>query len=156
MGQQPSKSAPVVTRTEAPLNEKRAYTGSTTVSEAKLAAYSQSTDASAGLSLDKLEAWQHDFDNVSILYPIRFLQSFLLNLPLLQSPVKQLSQLVLSNAHPTQSLIGRSALIADQQIFNLELKGIKQKDGSKGLYPGPVTNQKMSGRCWLFATSMSC
>jgi hypothetical protein len=67
MGQQPSKSAPTSVRTEAPIDEKRAYKdfSTATLSEAKLAAYTRSTDASAGLALDKLEAWQHEFDNVN-------------------------------------------------------------------------------------------
>lgn len=73
MGQQPSKAVPAAARAEAPLNEKRAYSGSSqaTLSESKIAAYSRSTDASAGLALDKLKSWQEDFDNVSILFARR-------------------------------------------------------------------------------------
>jgi hypothetical protein len=68
MGQQPSKAVPAA-RAEAPLNEKRVYSGSpqATLSESKIAAYSRSTDASAGLALDKLKSWQQEFDDVSIL-----------------------------------------------------------------------------------------
>lgn len=65
--------------------------------------------------------------------------------------------MILTNADPKTSLVSRSRLIQDQPVFNLELKGIVDKDGKskKGVYPGPVTNQKSSGRCWLFATSQS-
>jgi hypothetical protein len=63
--------------------------------------------------------------------------------------------LILTNADPKTSLISRERIIQDQPVFNLELKGVPDKDGKnrKGVYPGPVTNQKSSGRCWLFATS---
>lgn len=63
--------------------------------------------------------------------------------------------MILTNADPKTSLISRERIIQDQPVFNLELKGVPDKDGKnrKGVYPGPVTNQKNSGRCWLFATS---
>jgi bleomycin hydrolase len=72
-----------------------------------------------------------------------------------QTPTLKLSQLILTNADPKTSLISRERIIQDQPVFNLELKGVPDKDGKnrKGVYPGPVTNQKASGRCWLFATS---
>jgi len=65
--------------------------------------------------------------------------------------------LILSNADPKTSLVSRERLIQDQPVFNVELKGVPDKDGKnkKGVYPGPITNQKSSGRCWLFATSES-
>ncbi|KAJ9120211.1 hypothetical protein QFC22_003111 [Naganishia vaughanmartiniae] len=124
MGQQSSKSvdSSIPVREER-LNEKAS--SFVAPSAERVMSYARSTEGSAGLALNKLDSWQNEFDN---------------------SPVLQLSQLVLSNAHPTQGLISRSTLIGDQQIFNLELKGIKPKDGSKGIYPGPVTNQKNSGR----------
>ncbi|KAJ9121033.1 hypothetical protein QFC24_005014 [Naganishia onofrii] len=131
MGQQLSKTAgSSIPVREERLNEKAS--SSVTPSAERVMSYARSTEGAAGLALNKLDTWQNEFDN---------------------SPVLQLSQLVLSNAHPTQGLVSRSTLIADQQIFNVELKGIKPKDGSKGVYPGPVTNQKNSGRCWLFATT---
>ncbi|KAJ9097809.1 hypothetical protein QFC19_006677 [Naganishia cerealis] len=136
MGQQSSKSAnPSHPAREERLSEKTPsfhQSSPRTSAVENVMTYARSTEGAAGLTLNKLDAWQHEFNN---------------------SPVLQLSQLVLSNAHPTQGLISRSTLIGDQQIFNLELKGIKAKDGSKGVYPGPVTNQKNSGRCWLFATT---
>lgn len=159
MGQQPSKSAATNASSKAQVefDEKRTpiRPSPCSPSEDRLGIYSQSSEGSAGLALDKLEAWQNEFDNVSMFNWIVLVEAKWLIWPLVpQSPVLQLSQLVLSNAHPTQGLVSRSTLVADQQIFNLELKGVKAKDGSKGVYPGPVTNQKSSGRCWLFATSM--
>jgi hypothetical protein len=122
-----------------------------------------------GLTMNKLDAWQSDFDAVSpdhthLITPpnTKYIRSSL-HLSTYrdprypqQSPTLKLSQLVLTNADPKQSLISRSRVIEDQPVFNLELKGVVPKDGSgskKGVYPGPVTNQKQSGRCWLFATS---
>ncbi|KAI5453687.1 bleomycin hydrolase [Naganishia albida] len=134
MGQQPSKPTNTPSHSQVRFDEKRTstQTSSQSISDDRIAAYSKSGKGSAGLALDKLVSWQRQFD---------------------ESPVLQLSQLVLSNAHPTQGLVSRTTLVADQQIFNLELKGVKPKEGSKGVYPGPVTNQKASGRCWLFATT---
>ncbi|KAJ9107711.1 hypothetical protein QFC21_001171 [Naganishia friedmannii] len=136
MGQQSSKSvdSTIATREEQLSEKSQAsrVSSSATPSAERVMAYARCTEGAPGLALNKLDSWQNEFDN---------------------SRVLQLSQLVLSNAHPTQGLISRATLIGDQQIFNLELKGIKPKDGSKGVYPGPVTNQKNSGRCWLFATT---
>lgn len=56
---------------------------------------------------------------------------------------------MLSSNDPVVSLKSRAAEIADEKIFNINLKGVNDKHD----YPGPVTNQASSGRCWLFATS---
>jgi len=55
----------------------------------------------------------------------------------------QLARTILSQSNITSVLTSRSARIADQHIFNnvLDFK------------TGPITNQKSSGRCWLFATT---
>ncbi|KAJ3553312.1 hypothetical protein NP233_g12673 [Leucocoprinus birnbaumii] len=55
----------------------------------------------------------------------------------------QLARTILSHSDIRTALISRSATIADQHVFNnvVEFK------------TGPVTNQKSSGRCWLFATT---
>jgi bleomycin hydrolase len=55
----------------------------------------------------------------------------------------QLARTILSQSNITSVLSSRSARIADQHIFNnvLDFK------------TGPITNQKSSGRCWLFATT---
>jgi bleomycin hydrolase len=55
----------------------------------------------------------------------------------------QLARTILSQADLRSVLGSRSARIADQHIFNhvLDFK------------TGPITNQKNSGRCWLFATT---
>jgi aminopeptidase C len=66
-----------------------------------------------------------------------------------QNPTFLLSRLVLTNADPVTTLARRSAVIHDDKIFNLQLKGV----GPKAQYPGPRVNQAASGRCWLFATS---
>lgn len=59
------------------------------------------------------------------------------------NPKIQLARTILSQSNITSVLSSRSARITDQHIFNnvLDFK------------TGPVTNQKSSGRCWLFATT---
>jgi len=59
------------------------------------------------------------------------------------NPKIQLARTILSQSDITSVLSSRSARIADQHIFNnvLDFK------------TGPITNQKSSGRCWLFATT---
>ena len=55
----------------------------------------------------------------------------------------QLARTILSQSDIRSVLTSRKARIADQHIFNhvLDFK------------TGPITNQKSSGRCWLFATT---
>ncbi|GAA5938841.1 C1 family peptidase [Sporobolomyces koalae] len=57
------------------------------------------------------------------------------------SPKNRLASTVLSKTNWTEAIINNSRPIADQQIFNTKLS----------LEGNPVTNQKSSGRCWLFA-----
>ena len=59
------------------------------------------------------------------------------------NPKLQLGRTVLSRADINQALQSLSAHIADQHVFNTELD----------FKTGPITNQKSSGRCWLFATT---
>ncbi|KNZ49087.1 bleomycin hydrolase [Puccinia sorghi] len=54
----------------------------------------------------------------------------------------QFASTVLSKQHLSLALLSRQALAADKQIFSHTLT----------VQPTPVTNQKSSGRCWLFAT----
>lgn len=49
------------------------------------------------------------------------------------------------------SLKNSNAVIADEKVFNVNLKGTDKKND--GAYPGPRVNQASSGRCWLFAAS---
>ncbi|TFK44267.1 bleomycin hydrolase [Crucibulum laeve] len=60
-----------------------------------------------------------------------------------KDPKLQLARTILSQTDIRSALISRSAKVADQHIFN-HLVDFKT---------GPVTNQKSSGRCWLFATT---
>ena len=55
----------------------------------------------------------------------------------------QLARTILSQSDIRTVLSSRSARVADQHIFNnvVDFK------------TGPVTNQKSSGRCWIFATT---
>ncbi|KAF9527375.1 bleomycin hydrolase [Crepidotus variabilis] len=58
-------------------------------------------------------------------------------------PKVKLVRTVLYQSDIRSVLASRSAKIADQQVFNHALD----------FKTGPVTNQKSSGRCWLFATT---
>ncbi|KAF8198074.1 peptidase C1B, bleomycin hydrolase [Pholiota molesta] len=55
----------------------------------------------------------------------------------------QLARTILSQADLRSVLTSRAAKIKDQHIFNHALD----------FKTGPITNQKSSGRCWLFATT---
>lgn len=60
-----------------------------------------------------------------------------------QSPKLQLSRTILNHANIREALVSRSAQIADRHVFNTEVD----------YKTNPITNQKSSGRCWLFATT---
>ncbi|KAI0046254.1 peptidase C1B bleomycin hydrolase [Auriscalpium vulgare] len=59
------------------------------------------------------------------------------------SPKTQLARTVLAYADIRNALARREARVADVHVFNTELE----------FKTGPVTNQRSSGRCWLFATT---
>ena len=58
-------------------------------------------------------------------------------------PKTKLARTILFHSDIRTALISRLAKINDQHIFNHTLD----------FKTGPVTNQKSSGRCWLFATT---
>ncbi|EGN99773.1 hypothetical protein SERLA73DRAFT_52978 [Serpula lacrymans var. lacrymans S7.3] len=58
-------------------------------------------------------------------------------------PKLQLARTILSHTDIRSALSSRSAHIANAHVFNTEVD----------FKTGPVTNQKSSGRCWLFATT---
>ena len=60
-----------------------------------------------------------------------------------QSPKLQLSRTILNHSNIREALVKREARVADAHVFNLELD----------FNTNPITNQKSSGRCWLFATT---
>ncbi|KAK0212955.1 peptidase C1B, bleomycin hydrolase [Desarmillaria ectypa] len=55
----------------------------------------------------------------------------------------QLARTILSHSDIRSALVSRNSVIADTHIFNNEID----------FKTGPITNQKSSGRCWLFATT---
>ncbi|GAA5840676.1 hypothetical protein JCM9279_007399 [Rhodotorula babjevae] len=59
------------------------------------------------------------------------------------SPKHRLASTVLSKANLTETLVRRDAQIHAKQVYNVKLS----TEGN------PVTNQKSSGRCWLFAST---
>ena len=60
-----------------------------------------------------------------------------------QSPKLQLSRSILNHSNIREALISRGTRVADAHVFNLELD----------FKTNPITSQKSSGRCWLFATT---
>ena len=58
-------------------------------------------------------------------------------------PKLQLARTILNHSDVRTALQSRSAIIADSHVFNTEVD----------FKTGPITNQKSSGRCWLFATT---
>ncbi|TAQ83317.1 hypothetical protein B7494_g8358 [Chlorociboria aeruginascens] len=62
---------------------------------------------------------------------------------LLQDPKNRLALSALSSADPKTVLTSRSAAIKDQQIFSVKIP----------FEGAPITNQRSSGRCWLFAST---
>lgn len=85
---------------------------------------------SAGVAVSSLNSWDEEFE---------------------QDDKFTLARLVLNHVDPVATLRSRRAQIADDKVFNVNLKGVSDKD--EGKYPGPRVNQKSSGRCWLFAAS---
>ncbi|KAI1764925.1 peptidase C1B, bleomycin hydrolase [Hypoxylon sp. FL1150] len=62
---------------------------------------------------------------------------------LLADPKNRLALSALSSANPNQVLASRATKIADQQVFNVKIP----------FEGAPITNQRSSGRCWLFAST---
>ena len=58
-------------------------------------------------------------------------------------PKAILSRTILSHSNITSALQTRTAHVKDVYVFNHEVD----------FKTGPITNQKSSGRCWLFATT---
>jgi len=55
----------------------------------------------------------------------------------------RLARAILSHSNINSALVRREPFIADVHVFNTELD----------FKTGPITNQRSSGRCWLFATT---
>lgn len=55
----------------------------------------------------------------------------------------RLARAILSHSNLSNTLVRRQALVTDVHVFNNELD----------FKTSPITNQKSSGRCWLFATT---
>ncbi|PNY25530.1 Bleomycin hydrolase [Tolypocladium capitatum] len=62
---------------------------------------------------------------------------------MLRDPKNRLALSALSSADPRHVLTSPSAQVADQQIYNIRIP----------FEGGPMTNQRSSGRCWLFAST---
>ena len=58
-------------------------------------------------------------------------------------PTVELARTILNHTNVKDALVNRKAVVADQHVFNTEVS----------FKTGPITNQKSSGRGWLFATT---
>ncbi|KAH0495585.1 hypothetical protein TgHK011_009124 [Trichoderma gracile] len=62
---------------------------------------------------------------------------------LMRDPKNRLAHAALSSSDPRQTLTTRSSRVANQHVFNVQIP-----------FEGdPITNQRSSGRCWLFAST---
>ena len=99
------------------------------------------------LSISTAEQWEKELlqdPKVSILFiypPTR--QHSAPNPPANTDVQNRLALSALSGTDPKHILTQRSAAIADTQNFNIKIK----------LEGAPITNQRSSGRCWLFAAT---
>ncbi|KAI0745719.1 peptidase C1B bleomycin hydrolase [Earliella scabrosa] len=118
MGSAPSKASPV----EARDSEKSNYIAQELSQSLANLDIAGPISANGTLSLGHVDGWE---DSVA------------------QSPKLQLSRTILNHSNIRQSLVSRSARIADAHVFNTEVE----------FKTNPITNQKSSGRCWLFATT---
>ncbi|KAH7358210.1 peptidase C1-like family protein [Plectosphaerella cucumerina] len=73
--------------------------------------------------------------------PVQVLQSW--QSSFLKDPKNRLALTALSTADPRTVLNSTTTTLADPQIFNVQIP----------LEGGPITNQRSSGRCWLFAST---
>jgi bleomycin hydrolase len=55
----------------------------------------------------------------------------------------RLARTILSHSNLNSVLVRREAYVADVHVFNTEID----------FKTGPITNQRSSGRCWIFATT---
>jgi bleomycin hydrolase len=60
-----------------------------------------------------------------------------------KDPKLQLARTILSHSDIRSALTSRSARTVDKHVFNTQVE----------FKSGPITDQKSSGRCWLFATT---
>ncbi|KAJ3467276.1 hypothetical protein MRS44_004840 [Fusarium solani] len=73
--------------------------------------------------------------------PLHVLESW--QAAIIKDPKNKLALTALSSANPRQVLTSLPTEIADQQIYNVKIP-----------FEGdPITNQRSSGRCWLFAST---
>ncbi|KAI5464559.1 peptidase C1B, bleomycin hydrolase [Mariannaea sp. PMI_226] len=73
--------------------------------------------------------------------PVPVLQSW--QADILKDPKNKLALTALSGQNPRQVLVSLPTEIADQQIYNIRIP----------FEGAPITNQRSSGRCWLFAST---
>ena len=118
MGSTPSKPAPTA--------EQRAHSEKQSVHEMaedlSLLRVSSPASADGTLSPSSLAQWEQQVAS---------------------NPSLELTRTILNHADVKATLLNRKTVVADQHVFNTELK----------FKTGPITHQKSSGRCWLFATT---
>lgn len=97
------------------------------------------------LDVSQLEDWQAKLlDDPKNRYQTQRLQFMLKKATqLTRYPYGRLALSALSAANPRDVLTSRAAKISDQQVYNIKIP----------FEGAPITNQRSSGRCWLFAAT---
>lgn len=99
------------------------------------------------ISISTTEHWEKELlhnPKVSLILPCHCVCQYLPpNVSANHGTQNRLALSALSGTDPKQVLTQRSATIADTQNFNIKIK----------LEGAPITNQRSSGRCWLFAAT---
>ena len=122
MGSAPSKPAPSTSSNELDVSEKeRMHEMTRDLSSLRVSARAPES-ADGTLSPNSLQQWEQQ---------------------VAESPTLELTRTILNHADIKATLLHRATVVADQHVFNTELK----------FKTGPITNQRSSGRCWLFATT---
>jgi bleomycin hydrolase len=106
-----------------------------------LGALGQVVSKDGRLSQANVQQWEEKAGKVSI--PATWNTLTCVHRMTPQDPVLALSRTILSHTDMSATLLRREAGIADQHVFNLILP----------YTPTPITDQRASGRCWLFAST---
>jgi bleomycin hydrolase len=102
---------------------------------------SQAISEDGSLTQENLKHWESEASKVRYKY-------FRCSLPAyeiyhLKDPRLSLARTILNHNEISSALLSRNASIADTHVFNTQVDFVT----------GPTTDQKSSGRCWLFAST---
>lgn len=123
MGAAPSKTTPTTAPSSSSSFNEKQRVQDVTESMASLAVKGGPLSSDGTISLENIREWDHD---------------------IAQDPRISVSRSILNHTDIKAALLSRKKTIADVHVYNTKLSSDPNKK---------VTNQKSSGRCWLFATT---